>query len=269
MKKVVFVLCLLSNVCFADVLSDKVRGLMGEREYSANSNFINKIFADKNSFYTNGSLNIAKIVQSLKNNGLLHLKFSAPAEVNLTFSARTSPILLSRTTNDILTTMGYTYFNVQKAQYNNGLASITFTFSTEHAPDPLVIVSAAQRRGLNCIDIKRVNLQKWEYLLELESLQIPNSTTLTPAQSTPLRDVSGQYWINIQTQGTLQISNPQKWYPRIVLYDRNLVIVDTILESKSPQNNTSVKIPQGVSFVYITDANNPSNLKKGITAQFN
>lgn len=269
MKKVVFVSCLVLSLCLGDALSEKIRGLVSEREYSLNSSFINKIFADKNAFYTNGSLNIAKIVQSLKSNGLLNLRFSAPAEVSLTFSARTSPILLSRTTNDILTTMGYAYFNVQKAQYNNGLASITFTFNTEHAPDPLVIISAAQRRGLNCIDIKRLNLQKWEYLLELESLQIPNSATLTPTQSTPLRDVSGQYWINIQTQGTLQISSPQKWYPRIVLYDRNLVIVNTFLESKNAQNSTSIRIPQGVSFVYITDANNSSNLKKGITVQFN
>ena len=261
--------CLLLSVCFGDALREKVRGLVSEREYSLNSNFINKIFADRNAFYTNGSLNIAKIVQSLKSNGLLNLRFSSPAEVALTFSARTSPILLSRTTNDILATMGYTYFNVQKAEYSNGLASITFVFSTEHAPDPLVIISSANRRGLNCIDIKRVNLQKWEYLLELDSLQIPNSATLTPTQSTPLRDVSGQYWINIQTQGSLQISSPQKWYPRIVLYDRNLVIVDTLLESKSPQNSASIRIPQGVSFVYITDANNPSNLKKGITVQFN
>ncbi|MBR2111549.1 MAG: hypothetical protein IJ950_01115, partial [Helicobacter sp.] len=82
-----------------------------------------------------------------------------------------------------------------------------------------------------------------------------------------LRDVSGQYWLSLQTQGKIKISAQSKWYPRIVLYDRNLRILDSI-SSQDSKTSVSVKVPQGVSFVMITDGNNPMNLRNGINVEY-
>ncbi|MCI6217648.1 MAG: hypothetical protein MR629_03790 [Helicobacter sp.] len=253
--------------CFGDALDSKLKNLIGERNYKINANFINKIFQDRNLFYTDGKLSMPQIFQTLRNNGLLNLRFQNPQEVSLIFSARTSPILLNRTINDILSSMGYSYFNVQKADYNDGISSIDFHFVTEHAPDPWVILSELEKRGLLSIDVTRHSLQKWEYLLELSSLQIPNSRTISLNEALSLRDISGQYWLNLQEQGKLKISNTQKWYPRVVFFDRNLAIVNSFL-SKDSKTSITLKIPQGVSFIMITDFNNTANLKNGISIEF-
>ncbi len=106
----------LAVYAWADAFDDKIRNLMGEQNYQLNANFINRIFANKNMYYTGGRLDIAKIVYALKNNGLLSSRFGQPSEVKLNFSARTSPILLTKIGNNILTTMGYSYFVISKAE---------------------------------------------------------------------------------------------------------------------------------------------------------
>ncbi len=264
-KYLAIILCL--HVLWGDVVDEKIKNLIGEKNYQVNANFIQNIFRDKNLFYTNGGINMKNVVQALKNNGLLILKFPSPMEVQLTFIARTSPILLNRTINDILSTMGYAFFNVQKADYNNGITTLSFVFVTEHTPDLGIIMSELEKRGIACIDIKHQSAQNWEYLLEVNNPQIPNARLLLANQALALRDVSGQYWLSLQTQGKIKISAQSKWYPRIVLYDRNLRILDSILSTDS-KTSVSVKIPQGVSFVMITDSNNPANLRSGINVQF-
>lgn len=268
MKKLSFLL-LICALCglFGDALDTKIINLIGEKNYQINANFIKTIFQDRNSYYNNGGLSMSRIISELKNNGLLQLKFSSPQEVRLIFNARTSPILLNRTINDILATMGYSYFNVARADYDSGISMIEFNFATEHAPDPEVILNELSKRGLVGIDITRHSPQKWEYLLELNNLQIPNSRAVSQNQALNLRDISGQYWLNVRTQGKLQISSSQKWYPRIVLYDRNLMIINSYV-SKDSKSSISFKVPRGVSFIMITDSNNSANLKNGISVQF-
>ena len=159
-KYLVIILCL--HVLWGDVVDEKIKNLIGEKNYQVNANFIQNIFRDKNLFYTNGGINMKNVVQALKNNGLLILKFPSPMEVQLTFIARTSPILLNRTINDILSTMGYAFFNVQKADYNNGITTLSFVFVTEHTPDLGIIMSELEKRGIACIDIKHQSAQNWE-----------------------------------------------------------------------------------------------------------
>ena len=75
-KYFVFILCL--QLLWGDVLDEKIKNLIGEKNYQVNANFIQNIFRDKSLFYTNGGINMKNVVQALKNNGLLILKFSSP-----------------------------------------------------------------------------------------------------------------------------------------------------------------------------------------------
>ena len=61
--------------------------------------------------------NHKKILETLKNNGLLKLKFDSPKEVNIVFSSPTSPIFLLRTVNSVLASMGYSYFEIHYTLY--------------------------------------------------------------------------------------------------------------------------------------------------------
>ena len=259
---------LLTTNVLADAFDDKIRNLMGEQSYHTNVKFVERIFANKNMYYTGGRLNIAKIVYALKENGLLSSRFGQPSEVKLNFSARTSPILLTKIGNNILTTMGYSYFVISKAELSNGLSSIEFSFNTEHSPDIGIIIDELGKRGFVCLDINRVNAQTWEYTLEVNEPRLPNTRFLTKTDSLTLRNASGEYWLNVNTSGELHIRaiNLSKWYPRVVLYDRNLSIVDMVSNTASG-GLLKVEIPQGIKFIMITDNDNSENLKSGISVE--
>ncbi len=256
----------LAVYAWADACDDKIRNLMGEQNYQLNANFINRIFANKNMYYTGGRLDIAKIVYALKNNGLLSSRFGQPSEVKLNFSARTSPILLTKIGNNILTTMGYSYFVISKAELSNGLSSIEFSFNTEHSPDMGIIIDELGKRGFICLDINRVNAQFWEYMLEVNEPRLPNTKFLAKSATLNLREASGEYWLDVNTGGDLYIQaiDFPKWNPRVVLYDKNLGIVDMVSNVGS-NASLKVKIPQGVKFVMITDYDSSESLKGGIS----
>ncbi len=256
----------LAVYAWADAFDDKIRNLMGEQNYQLNANFINRIFANKNMYYTGGRLDIAKIVYALKNNGLLSSRFGQPSEVKLNFSARTSPILLTKIGNNVLTSMGYSYFVISKAELSSGLSSIEFSFNTEHSPDMGIIINELSKRGFVCLDINRVGTYAWEYTLEVYEPRLPNTKFLAKGANLDLRNTSGEYWLNINSGGDLSIQpiNMPKWNPRVVLYDRNLSIVDMVNDTGSSAN-LKVKIPQGVKFVMITDYDSPESLKNGIS----
>nr|QGT50338.1 hypothetical protein Helico5904_0100 [uncultured Helicobacter sp.] len=266
-RKLLMLLICASCLC-ADILDDKVRNLIGDQSYQVNVNFINRIFANKNLYYTNGRLDMAKIVYALKTNGLFSSRFGQPSEVRLSFSARTSPILLTKIIDNILTAMGYSYFVVIKAEHSNGLSTIEFSFNTEHSPDMGIIIDELSRRGFLCLDIQRINAQKWEYVLEVNEPRLPNTKFINKTNALRLREASGEYWLNVNSSGELYIQalDFPKWNPRVVLYDKNLNIVDLIANTSSTAS-LKVRIPNGVSFVMITDYDNSESLKNGISVQ--
>lgn len=264
------ILCalIITSALFGDAFDDKLRNLMGEQSYQVNSNFVHRIFANKNMYYTSGRLDIAKIVYALKSNGLLSSRFGQPSEVKLTFTSRTSPILLTKIGNNILTTMGYSYFVISRAELSNGLSSIEFSFNTEHTPDMGIIIDELGKRGFVCLDINRINAQSWNYVLEVNDPQLPNTKFLAKAMSLNLRETSGEYWLNLSGGGDLyiQATDFSKWNPRVVLYDKNLSIVDMVNNSGAT-TSLKVRVPQGVKFVMITDYDNQESLKEGISVR--
>lgn len=256
------------SALFADAFDDKLRNLMGEQAYQNNANFIHRIFANKNNFYTSGRLDIAKIVYALKSNGLLSSRFGQPSEVRLSLQARTSPVLLTKIGNNILSSIGYSYFVISRAEFNGGLSSIEFSFNTEHSPDMGVILDELGKRGFSCLDIKRTSAQRWEYMLEVNEPRLPNTRFLAKSTPLKLREASGEYWLSVNTSGELIIepTDQPKWNPRVVLYDKNLSIVDMVSNSGS-SSSLKLTVPQSVRFVMITDYDTPESLKDGISVK--
>ena len=62
----------------------------------------------------------------------------------------------------------------------------------------------------------------------------------------------------------VQATDFPKWNPRVVLYDKNLGIVDMV-SNLGANASIKLKVPQGVKFVMITDYDNAESLKGGIS----
>ncbi|MDO7252943.1 hypothetical protein [Helicobacter cappadocius] len=267
-KKFFFCFFLFVLTLWGDILDDKVQNLIGMQSYNVNKNFIDRIFKDREKFYSDGRLDIKKVVTTLKDNGLLILKFSEPGDLDITFASQTTPIFLARSINSALSSMGYSYFAVSQAQYEKGMSKITFSFSTEHALDPSIIINELAKRGYIFLDIKRNSITSWEYDIELVDPKLANTKQIEAPQTLQVTEVSGEYWFSVKGQGNMTITaNTTSWRPRIVLYDKNLQIINLITQSATAKEIT-LTILEGVSFIMVTDAQNPAIIKNGIKIDF-
>ncbi|PAF52782.1 hypothetical protein [Helicobacter sp. 13S00477-4] len=267
--RIIFYFGLSLCMVFGDALDDKIQNLIGMQSYNVNRNFIDRIFQNKNDFYTDGRIDIQKLMATLKDNGLLVLKFKEPAELNVAFVSQTTPIFLTRSINSTLSSMGYSYFAVSKAEYIDGIAKITFSFSTEHALDPSIVINELLKRGYFFTDIKRNSIYDWEYDIELIDPKLANAREISSADGIiDVRDVSGEYWFSTQDSGNIAIkAKTSSWHPRIILYDKNLQIINLINQT-TPTNKITFSLLDGVRFIMISDTQNPAIIKNGIQIQF-
>lgn len=257
----------------ADSIDDIVLNIMGEHSYKINQNFVQRLFVDKDKFFLDADqqkIDYYKITKTLKDNGLLYLGFKEPMEVNLNFSAKTKPIFLIRTINSILSSMGYSYFTIAKAKYTKDTIALTFSLTTEHGVAPEIVLSEFQKRGILALKVIRQNNVDWEYELEVISPSIANTTLLEHDSRLELKNISGEYWFAFKEAGIMSILKKNSkigWSPRIVLYDKNLQILE-ILTQKEFAVSAEVNITNQMAFAMVTDLNNPSRLKSGITVTF-
>ena len=269
-KKISLTLVLVvAQFCYGDFLDDRIQNFIGEDVYKINRNFIDKIFQDKQLFFQDGVLDNKKILETLKSNGLLNLKFDSPKEVNIIFSSHTSPIFLLRTVNSVLASMGYSYFEVKKAEYDGGIASIMFGFASEYMIDPLIILEEMNKRGYIFNDVKKINQQAWEYDVTLFDPRLSNAKNIEPGDTLDLKEVSGEYWLQISdVWGNMSITaNNVDWRPKIVFFDKNLQIID-ILQKQTNIASITFNVLKDVRFILISDSKNPTALKGGIKVEF-
>ncbi|CBG39955.1 putative hypothetical periplasmic protein [Helicobacter mustelae 12198] len=254
---------------FADFLLDKVQNFAGESVFQVNRNFIDRLFENREAFFRDGVLDNKKILETLKNNGLLNLKFDAPKEVSIMFSSHTSPIFLLRSVNSTLASMGYSYFEVKKAEYNEGVARIVFSFMSEYMIDPLIVIDEMNKRGYIFNNISRINMQAWEYDVNLLDSKLPNAHNVEIGDNFEIKEVSGEYWLQTpDVSGNMNIiANTTEWHPKIIFFDKNLHIID-ILKKEESLNNLTFNILKEVRFILVSDNQNPIVLKNGIKVMF-
>ena len=259
-------LCLCAiNPSLADIVDDKVQEIIGGQSYNQNKGFIDRIFQNKARFIIQASgaerINIALLLKELKDNGLLQLKFPSPLELRARFIAETSPILLNYTLNNVLSSIGYSFFITSKSAKTKNTSMVEFALITEHTLDHIILIGELQRRGFRLNDVKRISINEWEYYISATNPQLFNAKPISVGNALTLREVSGQYWLNTISKGTLNISVNDKWIPRVVCYDRNLEIINLVV-SKTPQSRLTLKIDNKTTFVMITDAQNPAMIKQ-------
>ncbi|WP_233709709.1 hypothetical protein [Helicobacter salomonis] len=246
-------------------MEDKIKNLVGEKFYQVNKNFIWRVFNKRETFYQQGQLQVKKVVDALKDNGLLPLKFGKPSTLQVSFQAKTSPLLLLKTIQSVLASMGYAYFTVLEVDYKDAWSKAVFTLKTEYALDPNLIAVLFARKGFILADLKRNNLRDWVYYFGVRTPKLANATTIIPSGNyLALKEISGEYWLDMGYSGRLHIiANTPEWYPQISFFDSSLHMLDFTHSVKAtPQVN--LDIPDRVRFIRISDMKNPLVLKAGI-----
>ncbi len=254
---------------YNNMLQEKIINILGENSYARNKNFINKIFSNQINFYKNGSLDIYKVIYTLQINGLLKLKFDAPMEFNIVFTAETSPIFLLRAINKSLASMGYSYWTTNEASYQDNMAKLKISLMTEHIVDPIALLNELQKSGFVSISVSRDFDNQWGYELLLVDSKIPDSKFISKGNSLLITDIAGEYWLELgSSEGRLEIStrNSRLFNPSIVFFDKDLNILNVL--NLSRRSNVNINVVKNTKFIKIKDYISSSNINSGINIRF-
>ena len=265
----IFALCVGFSVAFGaeSALDTKIINLIGEADYNRNKSFIAKIFTPTSNFYQSGNLDIYRVISVLQNNGLLKLKFSAPQEFSAVFVAQTTPIILLKTINQSLSTMGYSYWIPSEAVYENDTTKIRISLNTEHIIDPIILINEISKNGFVVVNINRSKQNEWEYSLSLANSKIPNSTFVAKGNNLNIYEVSGQYWLEVGGLGRLEVQsiNNKNFNPKVVFFDKNLNVLE--IQELSRGQKFDISIVDNTKFIKISDSVLNSNIKAGLNVR--
>ncbi len=269
-RRVLAGLLLSTSLLYADLLEQKISGLISSHAYERNKRFIELLFAKREEFFTSGRVDFAKVTQRLKENGLLSLTFAAPKELSISFRTSSSALLFAKSLSSSLQSLGYYYFAPQKAEYQGGIFTLDIAMTTEHAIDPTLLIREFEKRGYLVADMKREREDRWSYLLELVSPKIPEAQPLAPKAQSELVRPNGEYWLDLSEHSGMLVFEPAMAgvhiYPVVTLFDSSLRIVSTHTPAER-NHNFSVSVPYGVRFVRLSDLYSPANIKSGIKVQ--
>lgn len=264
------ILCVVLNANDSNnVLQEKIENILGESAYNRNINFINRLFSNQASFYKNGALDIYQVILTLQNNGLLQLKFKNPQEFSMVFVAETSPIFLLRTINKSLANMGYSYWTTNEASYQENIARLTISLTTEHIVDPIALLNELQKNGFVSVSILREADNKWEYELLVRDSKLPDSRFISKGNSISITEVVGEYWLELgSSDGRLYIStrNNRSFNPVIIFFDKDLNILE--VQNLSKRSNVNISVVNNTKFIKIKDSISSSNINSGINVRF-
>ncbi len=274
MVRVLLLSLFLNLALYADSLDDIVLNIMGEKSYQINQNFVNRLFANKTKFvFAEGQdkqVDYYKVIKTLKDNGLLSLSLQKPTEIKIGFKAKTKPIFLTKAVSNVLSAIGYSYFTISKAKYTKGDMFLIFSLVAESGVDPEVVLSEFKKRGIEAIKVVRKSRSDWFYELKVSYSNIVNSTILKHDDRFDLKNISGEYWFSTSSAGMMSILKKDTrigWSPRIVLYDKDLQILEIVTQNDFAAS-AEINITDETAFVMVTDLNNPARLKSGITVTF-
>ncbi len=248
-----------------DPLLSKIKGFMDDETYANNAEFINVIFEPKSDFYKNNRVDVVKLVQTLKENGLLKLYFKKPKELHLNFKTSGSPLFFVKIMGDTLRNIGY-YRYVTTAS-NLNVAEFTWNISlrSEYATDPLVLEDELLKSGCHVIDIERKSKTEWTYVIDMSTAYL-NVPVLKVDQKRILKRSLYAHWFNVSQVKNLKIksSRDNRWYPYIAYYDASLHLLKVVKKSKI-YHSVTLSIPQNAKYMKLSDRYSLKNIRDELT----
>lgn len=244
-----------------DLLIEKIKTFVTEESYSKNKNFINFIFSPVENFYRQDRVDIVKVAQTLKENGLLNLFFDAPRELQLSFTTSGSPLFFVKIMGDALRNIGYYRYVTMESNLNNAGFTWTISLKAEYATDPLILQEELGKSGCSIIDITRNNPADWAYSIDMSkgNLSVP---ILKNKEAMELKRSLYAHWLNVEKIKNLKIKSSfrDKWFPKITFYDKQLHLLKVIEKSKKTRT-LSLEVPNNAKYIKIDDMYTLKNVK--------
>jgi len=245
----------------SDPLHEKIKSFVDSSVYENNAEFINIIFSPKSSFYQKDRVNAVKVVETLKDNGLLKLFFKKPKELNLHFKTAGSPIFFVKLMGDSLRNIGYYRYVTRASNLDNSEFTWSISLVSEYATDPIALQKELKKIACKIVDIERVSSSEWIYTIDMSKAYL-NIQPLFKNKKVKLSRSLYAHWLNCSRVKKLRITSSARnnWYPYIAYYDNSLHLLKVIKRDKKHRDATFT-IPKNAKYIKISDLYTLKNLK--------
>jgi len=256
-------------ICFAqaDKLENKIENLLGDQEYTQHKKLVSVLFAHRSEFYDDNDLKLIEILNVLKKNGLLKLKYNKPQNLVLEFSISGDPIKSLKILNDTLKALGYYYYFTKKASYNaDGSLLWIIDLKTKAALDPLIFTKELRAKEIKVTDINKVSQTHWQFEFDTKNGKISQAIKIDPNEKISFEKPLDNYFVKVKDVDTLKVISRKlnRWFPYIVFYDRHLNVLK-VIKKKRVFKGIKTDIPKDCQYIKIGDLYNLINIKRGLS----
>ena len=256
-----FVVDVIDNNSTHEKLSLKIRSLLDESVYSKNEAYINIIFSPESDFITNNRVDAVKVVETLKENGLLSLYFEKPQELILNFKTSDNPLFFMKIMGDTLRNIGYYQYVTREATLDESGFTWSISLRAEYVTDPQVLQTELSKSGSVIIDVTMLSQAEWTFSVDMRDGFL-NVTKLVSYENIELKRSLYAYWLDVSQIKLLSIqsSTRNSWYPYITYFDSSLHLLKVIKKDQKTRNIV-LKIPEGAKYIKISDIYTLKNIK--------
>ncbi len=263
-RNYLFLLLLTTSVWANDALFSKIESLIGESAFTKNRSFIEIIFTPTDTYYYNEHIDVVKVVETLKENGLLNLFYRKPESLELTFKTNGSPLFFVKLIGETLRSMGYYRYITKASRHDSSTFFWTVELTTEYATDPTILSKELGKRGCSITDIKKESLQAWVYDVDMTHAHL-NLNPIEEGQNLQFDRSLYAHWIDVSRVKKLQLTSNtgNSWYPYIAYYDSAMHLLKVYKRDKKSWR-LKLKLPRDAAYVKISDLYSLKNMKNGL-----
>ena len=268
MVKLLLTVLLLATALWGQMpLEEKVRSLIGDEAYARNEAFINIIFSPKERFEQEGRVDVVRVVDTLRENGLLTLFYDAPKTLELTFETNGTPQFFMTLMSDTLRDMGYYHYLTDSAQLSNAGYIWRIMMESEYATDPTALQRELSRRGCRILDIERTSDTRWRYFIDMSGAHL-KLKPLEPGKKVTMKRLVYPRWLDVSKASklTLWSLKGNNWYPYIAFYDDDLRLLKLYKRDKKSWQ-IIINLPRGCAYVKIADLYSRKNMNAGLSVK--
>jgi hypothetical protein len=271
MVKILFLFLLLVSFTFSQEidrltpLEEKIKTFISKESYAKNKEFIKLIFSPEIDYYRQDRIDVVKVIETLKENGLLNLFFKKPKELKLSFRTSGSPLFFVKIMGDTLRNIGYYRYVTTKSNLDSSEFVWDISLKSEYATDPLILQRELKKSGCDIIDIDKKSKDKWEYSIDMSKAYL-NVVSLQANQKVILKRSLYAHWLNVSNIDKLVIDSSfrDRWHPELSYYDKQLHLLKVIKKDKKTVT-ISLKIPKYAKYIKISDIYTLKNIRENLT----
>ena len=273
-----FVLLLLNiHLLFAQIeivdisqeIDNKIYSLIGEEQYQKNENFIHILFEQSSDYVIKDRLDVVKIVDTLKENGLLKLFFDKPRRLNLTFTTNGNSLYFVKLMAESLRSMGYYRYITNNSKLDERGFHWQISLTTEYVTDPILLREALAKQHCEIVDINRSAEDSWNYVIDMSRAHL-DLKVMIDKKSIALKRAHNAHWLDVSKTKKLTIYSKGRnnWFPNIAFYDPTMHLLKVYKRDKKTWKIT-FKLPKECMYIKIDDLYSLKNIREGLNVTAN